>query len=81
MKDRANITRVTVDLTLAQRAALDDLIAQANQTASAATGLPIRIGTRQFFHLLLKRYAESQGIDWPDDYPTPGGYRERKPRE
>ena len=68
-------TRKTVDLTAAQAEALEQMIAQAERMASDAMGLEISIGVRQFFHMLLNQYAESTGIDWPDDYPTHGGKR------
>lgn len=68
-------TRKTVDLTAEQAETLETLIAHAEQTASEATGLEIRIGVRQFFHMLLKRHAESVSIDWPGDYPAHGGKR------
>ncbi|MBN1450633.1 MAG: hypothetical protein JW963_06420 [Anaerolineales bacterium] len=68
-------TRKTVDLTAAQADALEQMIKHAEQAASDATGLEISIGIRQFFHMLLKQYAESVGIEWPDDYPTHGGKR------
>lgn len=68
-------TRKTVDLTEAQAAALEELIAHAEQTASDATGLEIRIGVRQFFHMLLKKHAQEIGIEWPEDYPQHGGKR------
>lgn len=71
----ATRTRKTVDLTAEQADVLDSLIAHAEQTASDATGLEIRIGVRQFFHMLLRRHAESVSIDWPDDYPAHGGKR------
>lgn len=72
---RQHIIRKTVDVTEAQAAALQAMISQAEQTASQAAGLPVRIGVREFFHLLLRRHAQETGLDWPDDYPLPGGYR------
>lgn len=68
-------TRKTVDLTAAQADALAQMITHAERTASAATGLEIAIGVRQFFHMLLKQHAEAVGLDWPDDYPAHGGRR------
>jgi hypothetical protein len=72
---RTNITRKTVDLTTAQAGVLDRMIALAEERASAAAGLPVTIGTREFFHMLLKRYGEELGLEWPEDYPKPGGWR------
>ncbi len=72
---RKNITRKTVDLTAAQAAVLSEMIAAAEARATEATGLPIRIGTREFFHMLLKKYADEMGLVWPEDYPAPGGWR------
>lgn len=68
-------TRKTVDLTAAQANALEQMISYAEQVASAATGLEITIGLRQFFHMLLKQHATAIGIEWPDDYPARGGKR------
>lgn len=68
-------TRKTVDLTEAQARALEEMIAATEKRISEAAGIPIALGVRQFFHLLLKRYAEELGIEWPEDYPTPGGWR------
>ncbi len=68
--------RKTVDLTAAQARALDALIAHAERAASEATGLDVRLGVRQFFHMLLKKHAEDVGIKWPDDYPAHGGRRD-----
>lgn len=72
---RKNITRKTVDLTAAQAAVLSEMIAAAEAQARQATGLPFRIGVREFFHMLLKKHAEEVGLVWPEDYPTPGGRR------
>jgi hypothetical protein len=65
---RDHIIRKTVDVTEAQAAALQAMISQAEQKASQA-------GVREFFHLLLRRHAQEAGLEWPDDYPLPGGYR------
>jgi hypothetical protein len=27
----------------------------------------VTIGPREFFHILLKRYAEELGLQWPED--------------
>jgi hypothetical protein len=35
----------------------------------------VTFGSREFFHMLLKRYAEELGLEWPEDYPKPGGWR------
>ena len=75
MKGREGITRVSVDLTTAQRAALDEMIRRKEAAASEAAGMAIQIGTRQFFHTLLKQEAAAMDVEWPEDYPSPGGWR------
>ncbi len=67
--------RKTVDLTAAQAEVLDEMMRQADERASDAAGVKIRLGTRRFFHMLLKKHADELGLDWPEDYPTPGGWR------
>ena len=63
------------DLTQAQRDAPDAMMEQFNAGVSAAAGVPIRLGVREFFHMLLKRHADATGQPWPEDYPSPGGWR------
>lgn len=63
------------DLTKAQRDAPDAMMEQFNAEVSAAVGVPIRLGVREFFHMLLKRHADATGQPWPEDYPSPGGWR------
>src|SRR3990172_7234891 len=70
---RENITRVSVDLTLDQREALDRMIDRMSAEVSQAAGIPIRFGVREFIHVLLKRHAEAVEIAWPENYPMPGG--------
>ena len=72
---RDNITRVSVDLTLAQREALDRMIDRMSAEVSQAAGIPIRFRVREFIHVLLKRHADAVEIAWPENYPTPGGWR------
>ena len=72
---RDNITRVSVDLTLAQREALDRMIDRMSAEVSQAAGIPIRFRVREFIHVLLKRHAEAVEIAWPENYPMPGGWR------
>jgi hypothetical protein len=72
---KRRITRVSVDLTQAQRDAVDAMMEQFNAEVSAAAGVPIRLGVREFFHMLLKRHADATGKPWPEDYPSPGGWR------
>jgi len=72
---KRRITRVSVDLTQAQRDAVDAMMDQFNAEVSAAAGVPIRLGVREFFHMLLKRHADATGQPWPEDYPSPGGWR------
>ena len=66
-------TRKTIDPTEAQARALEQMIAATEQRIGDAVGAPISLGVRQFFHLLLKRYAAEMDIEWPDDYPVHGG--------
>jgi hypothetical protein len=53
--------------------------------AHAAAGLPVTIGSREFFHMLLKNYADKLGLQWPQNYPKPGGWRggpkDKRPKE
>jgi hypothetical protein len=78
MKHRSeNITRLTVDMTAAQRQAVDQMMVDMSDELSARLGLPMPIGVRAFFHILLKQHALDVGLDWPEDYPTPGGRREQ----
>ncbi len=72
---RTKRTRKTVDLTAAQAEVLDEMMRRADQRASDAAGVQIRLGTRRFFHMLLKKHADELGLDWPEDYPAPGGWR------
>jgi hypothetical protein len=73
---RCNTVRITTDLSPAQRAALDTMIAAYNAEVGRILGLEIRIGQAEFVRALLKQHALSTGQDWPDDYPTPGGRRD-----
>jgi len=36
----------------------------------ATARLPVTIGSREFFHMLLRRYAEELGLQWPEDPQT-----------
>jgi hypothetical protein len=72
---RSSTTRVTIDLSPAQRAALDGMIANYNAEVGKILGLEIRIGQGDFLRALLKQHAQSTGQAWPDDYPAPGGRR------
>lgn len=75
MSSRQGITRKSVDLTEAQLVALEAMIAKRQADASRAAGVEIKIGVREFFHSLLKKEAAELGVEWPDDYPTAGGWR------
>jgi hypothetical protein len=35
----------------------------------------VSISSPEFFHMLLKRYAENLGPEWRDDHPKPGDWR------
>jgi len=72
---RHNTQRITADLSLAQRAALDEMIARYNAEVGKVLGLEFRIGQAEFIRALLKQHAVTTGQHWPDDYPTPGGKR------
>jgi hypothetical protein len=72
---RCNTIRITTDLSPAQRAALDTMIAAYNAEVGRFLGLEIRIGQGEFVRALLKQHTLSTGQAWPDDYPTPGGRR------
>jgi hypothetical protein len=72
---RYNTARVTVDLSPAQRAALDEMIARYNAEVGKVLGLDIRIGMGDFLRALLKQHAVATGQEWPNDYPGPGGKR------
>lgn len=72
---REGITRLSVDLTTAQRDVVDQMIEAASAAASQAAGVPITVSTREFFHALLKQRADALGLIWPEDYPSPGGWR------
>jgi hypothetical protein len=72
---RYNTARVTVDLSPAQRAALDEMIARYNAEVGKVLGLEIKIGLGDFLRALLKQHAQATGQDWPDDYPAPGRRR------
>jgi len=37
--------------------------------------MAIQIGTRQFFHTLLRQEAEAMNVAWPEGYPSPDGWR------
>lgn len=72
---RYNTARVTTDLSPAQRAALDGMIARYNTEVGKVLGLDIRIGMGEFIRALIKAHAQATGQTWPDDYPTVGGRR------
>jgi hypothetical protein len=72
---REGITRISVDMTEAQRDLVERMIEEASHVASQAAGIEVTVGTRQFFHMLLKHHAEELGFQWPEDYPTAGGWR------
>lgn len=75
---REGITRITVDLTTAQYAVVEHMIELAGDAASQAAGVEVKVTTRSFFHALLKQRAEYLGLEWPDDYPSPGGWRGKR---
>jgi len=72
---RYQITRATVDMTHAQRQAVDEMIAEFNAQISQAAGVKVTLGVREFFHMLLRQHAEQTGQVWPEDYPPYGGRR------
>lgn len=72
---RYNTARVTVDLSPAQRAALDEMISKYNAEVGKVLGLEIRIGMGEFVRALIKQHAVATGQAWPDDHPAPGGRR------
>ncbi len=72
---RYNTARVTVDLSPAQRAALDEMIARYNTEVGKVLGLELRIGMGEFVRALIKAHAQTTGQTWPNDYPGPGGRR------
>lgn len=37
--------------------------------------MPTESQARQALETLLKREAEAMGVAWPEDYPSPGGWR------
>jgi hypothetical protein len=73
---RYNTARVTVDLSPAQRAALDEMIAHYNAEVGKVLGLELRIGIGEFVRALIKAHAVATGQEWPDDYPEVGGRRQ-----
>ena len=75
--ERDTITRLPIAMTDAQYAAVLEMIQKLEKLASGAAGMPVRIGTRQFFHTLLKAKAGDLGVDWPEDYPSSDGQRGR----
>ncbi len=72
---RYNTARVTVDLSLAQRAALDGMISKYNTEVGKVLGLELRIGMGEFIRALIKQHAVATGQAWPVDYPAVGGRR------
>jgi hypothetical protein len=72
---RSNTQRITVDLSPAQRSALDEMISKYNTEVGKILGLDVRIGMGDFLRALLKQHAVATGQAWPDDYPAPGGRR------
>ncbi len=75
---RYQITRATVDLTHAQRQAVDAMIQAFSEQVSQTAGVKVDMGVREFFHMLLRQHAERTGQVWPEDYPKYGGRRERR---
>jgi hypothetical protein len=65
--------RVIVDLSLAQRAALDEMIARYSAEVGKVLGLELRIGMGEFIRALIKAHAQATGQAWPEDYPAAGG--------
>ena len=74
---RYNTARVTVDLSPAQRAVLDEMISKYNTEVGKVLGLELRIGMGEFVRALIKQHAQATGQAWPDDYPAAGGRRAR----
>jgi hypothetical protein len=66
---RDNITRVSIDLTTGQRAVVDQMLSAVGDE----TGFQPSVN--QFVRVLLRQEAKRRGLEWPDDYPTPGGWR------
>ncbi len=78
---RYNTARVTVDLSPAQRAALDEMISKYNAEVGKVLGLELRIGMGEFIRALIKAHARATGQAWPDDYPASGGRRDAPKEE
>ena len=72
---RYNTARITVDLSPAQRTALDEMISKYNTEVGKVLGLELRIGMGEFVRALIKAHAQATGRAWPDDYPAAGGWR------
>ena len=53
---RYNTARVTVDLSPAQRAALDEMISKYNTEVGKVLGLELRIGMGEFVRALIKQH-------------------------
>ncbi len=72
---RKGITRYCFDVTEAQATVIEALFERFQKRAQQAAGVPVTLSKRAFFHALLQQAAQSAGLDWPDDYPSPGGWR------
>lgn len=75
---REGITRITVDLTTAQYAVVEQMIELAGDAASQAAGVEVKVTTRSFIHGLLQQRADALGLTWPEDYPAAGGWRGKR---
>jgi hypothetical protein len=74
---RSNTIRKYYDLSAAQDAQLDAMIARYKAEVGKVLGLDITISQAEFIRALLRKHAQDTGQTWPDDYPTPGGRRRR----
>lgn len=77
---REGIKRITIDLTTAQYNVLEQLLRLSSDAASQAAGVEVKVTTRSFLHGLLKQHADALDLEWPDNYPAPGGWR-GKPKQ
>ncbi len=75
---RHNTIRKNYDLSPAQDAKLDEMIARYKAEVGRVLGLDITVSHAEFIRALLRKHAQDTGQAWPDDYPTPGGRRPHK---